>query len=297
MKTFVIAQHHGTFVTLQSLIDQNIKDIVVLIPGSQVEKYNKMYQENSSNDEFAVFKEYDKLINNFVKEKDPTIEVYVVDDFDVRNTVVSTLKAIQATGYNQVAACILSGTLANADYTDIAKMSLAGKEFGACMIRVYQTHPYLSMYHMIGYPQQDKSIDINFFIVDMSKVNNNYLNDDKVYINTIIKEKKLQYVGRELNGKHDILIGTAISARQTVVHNLHIRSGYIVNLWNKCITQPQKLASEEFFGYPMDLYSNCARSIGSKWFPLSTYSRILENGDETYKCTSGLYECMDIIDL
>ena len=43
MKTFVIAQHHGVFLTLNSMIENGIDDIHVIIPGSQVEKYNKMY--------------------------------------------------------------------------------------------------------------------------------------------------------------------------------------------------------------------------------------------------------------
>ena len=81
MKTFVIAQHHGVFLTLESLINEGIDDIVVVIPGSQVEKYNKMYSENSTNQEFQVFKNYDSLIGNYIKSKNVNIQAYVYEDY------------------------------------------------------------------------------------------------------------------------------------------------------------------------------------------------------------------------
>ena len=170
MKTFVIAQHHGVFLTLNSMIENGIDDIHVIIPGSQVEKYNKMYNENSNNSEYAAFKDYDKAIGSFIKQQTISIQAFIYDDFDIRNTVQSTINAIHLTGCQEIVACVMAGSLVVNDYRDHAKQALLFKELGTCYSRVYQGHSQLSMYHMIGLPQVDRSMDVNFFIVDMSKI-------------------------------------------------------------------------------------------------------------------------------
>lgn len=297
MKTFVIAQHHGVFLTLQSMHDCGINDIVVIVPESQVNKYNKMYSERPSDPEFEAFREYDKKVSDFVKSRNIDAKVFVFDDFDIRNTVISTLKFIDAFGCSEVVACILSGSVVINDYRDTAKGAIMFNTFGACMSRVYQNHPHLSMYHMVGLPQTDKSIDVNFFVVDMTKVHPNFLRgSDGDFLNALSKAKQLAHLPREFNGKDDPLIGTAISARQTIGHNLKIQNGYVVNLWNKSIRPNDILKSEEIYGYPFNIYSKCVKTVQS-YLPKSTVSKIIANGDETERVTGGLYECLDIIDL
>ena len=119
MKTILIAQHHGTFFTLNSLKEHGIKDVTIIIPGSQVSKYNKMYSENPSNSDFTAFKDYDKLISSYVKNNNLDYKVYVVEDFDVRNSFVSTLRVAMDLGYQEIIACILSGAVINKDYTPL----------------------------------------------------------------------------------------------------------------------------------------------------------------------------------
>ena len=99
MKTILIAQHHGTFFTLNSLKNKGITDVTIIIPGSQVNKYNDMYNNNPSNPEYKAFKNYDNLISSFLKNNNLNYKAYVVEDFDVRNTLVSTLKVIADLGY------------------------------------------------------------------------------------------------------------------------------------------------------------------------------------------------------
>ncbi len=297
MKTFVIAQHHGVFLTLKSMHDCNIDNIVIIIPGSQVEKYNKMYSENTSNPEFAPFNNYDKKIKEFVEQNGLHAEVFVYDDFDIRNTASSVLKFIDAYGCDGIVACILSGTVVIRDYRSSIREQMLMKEIGACMSRVYQNHPQLSMYGMLGLPQSDKSVDLNFFIFDMSKIKPNQLQmSDSELLNDATKRKQMGYIAREFNGKDDVLIGTAISARQTIAHNLRIQAGFIINLWNKSIKGNAQLKSDEIFGYPLNYYSKYARQV-SDYLPKSTVDKIVNNGNETERWTSGLYECLDIIDL
>ena len=68
MKTLVIiATHHGAFLTIKSALKNSSHDkLVVIVPKSQVDKYNKMYEENiHKNSEFEIFKNYDKTITQF----------------------------------------------------------------------------------------------------------------------------------------------------------------------------------------------------------------------------------------
>jgi hypothetical protein len=200
-------------------------------------------------------------------------------------------------GYNEIVACILSGAIVNNDYTNHVKDALGFKTYGLCYSRVYNNDNQLSMYHMIGLPQHDSSFDLNFFVVDVTKVQALDLEKtDSQLLSDAAKKKNITVLGREFNGKDDPLIGTAISARQTIGHNLKIQSGFIVNLWNKSIKTNDSLRSEEVYGYPFNLYSKYTDNLDS-FLPETTLNKIRINGKETEKLTSGLYGCLDIIDL
>lgn len=297
MKTFVIAQHHGVFLTLESMLDCGIDDITVVIPGSQVEKYNKMYNENSHVKEFQAFKDYDKAIGNYIKSKNASIKAFVYDDFDIRNTVSSVLNFISLTGTNEIVACVMSGSIVLKDYQIAAKEAIQFKEFGMCLSRVYQNNPSLSMYHMLGLPPMDKSMDVNFFVVDMSKITGAQLEmRDADLLNGAVKRKQIALIDRAFNGKDDVLIGTAISARQTLAHHLKMLSGYVVNVWNKSIKSTDAHKSEEIYGYPFHVYGTYVKKV-EIYLPESTVKKIVSNGNETEKWTGGLYDCLDIIDL
>lgn len=297
MKTFVIAQHHGTFLTLNSMHQCGIDNIVVIIPGSQVEKYNTMYNDNQTNPEFIAFKDYDKAVSNYIKQNNIDAQVFVVDNFDVRNTATSMLKVIDTFEERAIVAIIMSGALAIQDYREDAKMQLSVKHFGMCMSRVYQSHPALSMYHMLGLPREDKSLDINFFVVDMTKITPAQLEGtDSQLLSQAMKRNQVAIIPRSYNGKDDVLIGPAISARQSIAHGLRIENGYIVNLWNKSIKPYNSLTSEEIYSYPLHLYSKYIKDV-KQYLPKSTVNKILTNGEESRKATSGLIECLDIIDL
>lgn len=297
MKTFVIAQHHGVFLTLKSMHDCGIDDIVVIIPGCQVEKYNKMYLEKPNDPEYGAFQNYDKKISEFIKHNNIKAEAFVYDDFDIKNAVCSAIKFVELYGCREIVTCLLSGTIVIKDYRDSIRDQLVAKEIGACMSRVYQAHNQLAMYHMLGLPQSDKSLDINFFAIDMTKIKPGQADQgDGLLLNDCSKRKQLVHLPREYNGKDDVLIGTAISARQTIAHNLRIQAGYVVNLWNKSIKGPGQLKSEEIFGYPFNYYSKYVRQVGD-YLPKSTVNKIINNGEETEMWTNGLYECLDIIDL
>lgn len=297
MKTFVIAQHHGVFLTLESMLDSGIEDICVIIPNSQVQKYNQMYSENPTKPDFQVFKNYDKLIGSYIKSKNADIKAYVYDDFDIKNTITSTLSFINASDVQEIVACVMSGCLVIKNYGNEPKLSLSFKELGACYVRVYAGHNQLQMYHMIDLPKYDPTIDCNFFVVDMTKIAPYHLEmSDVALMNNITKRKQLCILPREYNGKDDVLIGEAISARQTLMHQLNIKSGYVVNLWNRAIRNPDSHKSDEIFGYPFDIYKKYAERVSS-YLPRTTIQKMIDSGKETERWTAEFQDLIEIIDL
>lgn len=298
MKVFVIAQHHGCFVTAESLIDSGIDDITLIVPGSQVQKYNKMYEENSHDPEFDVFKDFDSRIKNYIESRKSkaNIQAYIFDDFDITSTVSSTLNAIKLTGYNGKAACLMAGTIVIKNFVDEGEKWLKD-EFGFAQSRVYQGNKSLSMYHMIGLPNQDNSVDLGFFLVDMAKITDHQLHlKDKFLIQDAQNRKKLKIIPRRFNNKSDALIGTAISARQTFLHNLRaFKSGYTLNYWNNVMKKYDLQMTEEIFGYPYHIYGMYASKM-KDFLPESTANKIIFNGNETARWIGGLEQCMEIID-
>jgi len=296
MKTFVIAQHHGVFLTLQSLFNNNIDNIVVIIPESQISKYNKMYKENTSKQEFKIFEDFDKRVKRFIDNSGKNIDLFIVDDFDVANAVTSTIRTINTLEYKGYITCLMAGTIVLNDFRKEVKNS-TDKTFGLCLSRVYQEDRHLSMYHMIGLPKVDKSLDINFFTVNMDNISeNDILSNDIQLLNNASVTKRITHLPRKFNAKDDVLIGNAISARQTVVHNLRSQDSYVLNLWNKAISQYDRLKSEDFFAYPFEHYGKYAEAVKDN-LPFTTAHRIIKNGNESRIWAGGLKECIDIIDL
>lgn len=303
MKVFVIAQHHGVMLTLNSLIDSGIKEMSVIVPTTQIEKYDRMYHENSTNPDYTIFKNFDKRIKRFADlasvERDASIDVFNADNFDIRNTVSSMLTIIQELGINsEKVACQMAGTITLKDYRRKGEEVL-NNPFGFCYSRVYEKNRRLAMYHMIGLPRVDNSLDNNFFLVDMLKINSRIINqaaNDRQLLIEAQKNKQITYLPREFNFKEDPLIGSAISARETVCHNLRASKGYNLNFWNKSMQAFDKQKSEEIFGYPYDFYAKYA-AISKEHLPIGTVNKIRENGKHTETYVKELRTCMDIIDL
>jgi hypothetical protein len=80
--------------------------------------------------------------------------------------------------------------------------------------------------------------------------------------------------------KHDVLIGTAISARETVMHNIKASKSFVINFWMPAIKKYEDLYPEETFGYPFDIYLDYAEQV-EDYLPASTYNRIKQNGEAT----------------
>jgi hypothetical protein len=278
MKTLVIvATHHGAFLTIKSAMKNSSHDkMIVIVPRSQVDKYNRMYSENiSRSQEFEIFKDYDKLVTKFCKT-----EVFVVDDWDMNNTVattVETLMALQSKGRHFV---VNAGLIILSDpFTDDILIKLDEKRVIIGKTRVYGDDRRLNMYHMIGMPREEPGYDANVFAVNIDLFTEIAKTDMKLIQDSIFY-KKMDKLPRKFNMKHDPLIGTAISARETVMHNIKSSKASVINFWMPAIKKYDDLYPEETFGYPFDIYLDYAKKVKA-YLPESTYNRIELNGEAT----------------
>jgi hypothetical protein len=278
MKTLVIiATHHGSFLTIKSALKNSSHDkLVVLVPRSQVDKYNKMYEENiHKSSEFEIFKDYDKLVTNFCGT-----EVFVVDDWDQNNTVSSTIDVLTGLGSKGKHFIVGAGLLILTDpFTSQLLEKLEDKKIIIGKTRVYGEDRRLNMYHMIGMPKEEQGFDANVFAVNVDLFEDIPTTDLKLIQDSIFF-KKMEKLPRGFNMKHDPLIGTAISARETVMHNVKSAQACVINFWMPAIKKYEDLYPEETFGYPFDIYLDYAEQV-EDYLPASTYNRIKQNGEAT----------------
>jgi len=278
MKTLVVvATHHGAFLTINSALKNSSHDkLIVLVPKSQVDKYNKMYAENiDKSDEFVIFKDYDKLVTKFCNS-----EVFVVEDWDPNNTVSSAVETLMTLGSKGKHFVVGAGVVVLTDpFTDELMTKLDEKRIAIGKPRVYGEDKRLNMYHMIGLGKEDPTYDANVFAVNVDLFNEVVRSDTRLIQDSIFY-KKMEKLPREFNMKHDPLIGTAISARETVMHNVRSAKASVINFWMPCIKKYEDLHSEETFGYPFDLYLEYAQRVKS-YLPVSTFNRIKQNGEAT----------------
>lgn len=273
----IIASHHGSLLTIKSALRNSSHDkLIVLVPRSQVDKYNKMYDENiHKNTEFAIFKDYDKLVTNFCGT-----EVFVVDDWDQNNTVSGTidvLRGLESKGKHFV---VGAGLLILTDpFTPQLLEKLDEKRIIIGKTRVYGEDRRLNMYHMIGMPKEEQGFDANVFAVNVDLFEDIPITDLKLIQDSIFI-KKMEKLPRGFNMKHDPLIGTAISARETVMHNVKSAQACVINFWMPAIKKYEDLYPEETFGYPFDIYLDYAEQV-EDYLPASTYNRIKQNGEAT----------------
>lgn len=278
MKTLVVvATHHGAFLTINSALKNSSHDkLIVIVPKSQVDKYNKMYLDNKDKSkEFDIFKDYDKLVTKFCKT-----EVFIVDDWDQNNTVSSCVETLMALGSKGKHFVVGAGVLILTDpFTPELLTKLDDKRVIIGKSRVYGEDRRLNMYHMIGLQREDPTYDANVFAVNVDLFSEVVRSDTRLIQDSIF-HKKMEKLPRGFNMKHDPLIGTAISARETVMHNVRAAQAAVVNFWMPSIKKYEDLYSEETFGYPFDLYLEYAQRVKS-YLPVSTFNRIKQNGEAT----------------
>ena len=272
MKTLVIlAYHHGAFLTIESAKQNSNHDkMIVLIPRSQIEKYSRMYEENKSNPEYVCFQDYKEKLAKFAD-----VETYVLEEFDMENPISTVSEALMAMDRKGVHFIVGAGVLILKDpFTEEITEQLQEKKVGVSSVRVYHDNPRLNMYSMLDMGNHNGGIDGNVFVLNMDLFQQVYQNDN------ILSSEKRFWLDRKYNMRNDYLIGTAISARESVLHGIKATKSNVINFWSVAMKKYDTLYPEETFSYPLDYYSEYAEKV-KQYLPESTYNKILENGEKT----------------
>jgi hypothetical protein len=249
--------------------------MIIFVPESQVQKYNDMYEKNSNNSEFVVFKDYNKQLSEYANQ-----DVLVVKDWDMNNCVASVQESLMAVEASGKIFVVGAGCLVLQDpFQDTLMDSLEKNRIVIGKSRVYSNNKKLNMYHMIGLPRDDSRYDSSVFALNLDLFTRVYNNDGEIITDANINNQ-LGNLDRLYNMKSDPLIGTAISARETLVHNIRSSKSFVVNFWMPSITKYDNITADETFGYPLDYYLDYAESVKS-YIPESTFERIRQNGEAT----------------
>ena len=277
MKTLVIiATHHGSYLTIESAMKNSSHDkMIIFVPESQVQKYNDMYEKNTRNPEFVVFKDYNKQLSEYANQ-----DVLVVKDWDMNNCVASVQESLVAVGASGKVFVVGAGCLILRDpFQDSLLESLEKNRIVIGKTRVYADNKRLNMYHMIGLPRDDSRYDSSVFALNLDLIERIY-NTDGELITDAIMHKQLEKLDRLYNMKSDPLIGSAISARETLMHNIKASKSFVVNFWMSSIAKYDNITADETFGYPLDYYLDYAEFV-KPHIPESTFERIRQNGEAT----------------
>jgi hypothetical protein len=277
MKTLVIiATHHGSYLTIDSAKRNSSHDkMIVFVPESQVQKYNDMYEKNANNPEFVVFKDYNKQLSEYANQ-----DVLVVKDWDMNNCVASVQESLVAVGASGKVFVVGAGCLILQDpFQDSLLESLEKNRIVIGKTRVYADNKRLNMYHMIGLPRDDSRYDSSVFALNLDLINRIYNNDGELITDANINNQ-LGNLDRLYNMKSDPLIGSAISARETLMHNIRSSKSFVVNFWMSSIAKYDNITADETFGYPLDYYLDYAEAV-KPYIPESTFERIRQNGEAT----------------
>ncbi|AMQ65956.1 hypothetical protein AAY80_003 [Stenotrophomonas phage vB_SmaS-DLP_6] len=198
MNALIIAQHHGVFLTLESLRGK-VDQIVVVIPQSQLNKYAEFPEPE--------FKAYGENLKAYCKKH--KIECWTTMALESPRAL---LESINKTGKWAVLA---AGSL----YQEFDEQKLVGYATAACVGRVYERDNRLAMYHMVGLPAEDtkRHLQNHFLNLDMQV-------RDRTMSNYAV-------------ARPDPLIGQAISAVECVRLRSASKKSAVLAFWMTAISR------------------------------------------------------------
>lgn len=198
MNALIIAQHHGVFLTLESLRGK-VDQIVVIIPEAQLKKYAGFPEPE--------FKAYGENLKAYCKKN--KIECWTTMVLESPRAI---LESIGKTGKWAVLA---AGSL----YQEFDEQKLVGYANAACVGRVYERDNRLAMYHMVGLPEEDTKRHLP----------NHFLNLDMQ-----VRERTMSNYAV---ARPDPLIGQAISAAECVRLRSASKKSAVLAFWMTAISR------------------------------------------------------------
>lgn len=243
MSYLVIATHHGCFLTLQQLKQLKIRDVTVVIPQSQIDKYSKFDGD--------IFTNYQQLVKEFCPSH---WQVFVSENWNPNSKFRSAHGLLTELGKTGIVTVLEAGGLL-AEGRKPTEM----KTFGVVEARV---HPKMKkLYTMLGEPEESKAVHGGAFYVNM---------DDTSGLYTLIDTWKIF--------RPDLLYAYSFGALWCLRHQRFIYKAHTMNFWMEAIREKQEKG--EWIAYPYDQYAIIAEKV-KDYLPSVSYRNIIENGKKT----------------
>lgn len=242
MRYVVLANHHGAFITadsVKSIYSPRAGDkLMILVSLLKSEKYRNERLTSIDADFVGAF-----------AARYPEAEVIAVPSLDFSNPIVELAEYADGPTFFLSAGTILQKRIDEKEFEGVG--------YATASPFVYLKNKRLSMYHMIKIPTHSKGDYGAFFI-------NN-------------RNQSYRELPRRYNNKSDPLIGLAISARETVLHGASALNAHVISYWGDAIRSYDRQEPEQIFAYPYEIYAEYAKNLVG-FLPQVTIDRIVENG-------------------
>jgi len=254
MNFLVMAQHHGAFITLESIPKDS--NVVVFVPQSQIDKYSGFPE--------PVFKNYFANLKKYCDKKG--YELYIVEH-SRDNMFTFCSESLFQIGKKGVWAVLPAGAI----YQSTPNM--AGKRAAFVRGRVFDKDRRLAMYSMIGLPENDPYINNAAFFLNLDEIPVGSFKDSLMLSGGDVVELGSMGIGRP-----DPLVGKALSALECLRMRTKSIKSHVLYYWMQVIAR--KHAEQEFLAYPFEQYAVYAKKV-KKQLPESTYEVIVQNSEQS----------------
>ncbi len=246
MNVLVIATHHGAFLTLQQLKQWKYKNVVVVIPQSQIDKYSRY--------DGAVFKNFEKNIRKFCGKK---WQVYVDVDWDAKQKIKEAYAFLKFAGKTGKWLVLESGALLGGRHAH--GFPPFNTTYGVTYQRVY---PRLTkLYTMLGEPEESKKLCTSSFFVNLDN-----------------PAQTVTYLPGEVFHRADTLYEQSFGMLSCIRYQQMVAEAWTVNFWMEAIKPTE---ASERVAYPFDWYAAYAEPV-KKYLPKQTYDAIMKNAELTW---------------
>lgn len=243
MNVLVIATHHGAFLTIQHLKQRKVKNVTVVIPQSQIDKYKTFPGK--------VFAQYEQNMKKFCGKK---IGLYVSEDWNPRKKMESAFDFISAIGGGGTWLVLEAGSILG-DKLSVPETTT----FGVVRSRV---HPkFAKLYKMLGKGEEDKSVFSGCFFVNMED-----------------RSRRVTMLDSDTFHRPDVLYAQSFGMLWCIRYQQMVTDTVAMCFWMEAIRSKQE--SGEWVAYPYDRYKDLAEKV-QKYLPSPTFDNIVANGAKT----------------
>lgn len=255
MKILVIATHHGAFLTLAQIKHLELKNVSVVIPQSQIDKYKGF--------EGTIFQKYEPNLKRFCKGMD----VHVSSTWDAGNKFLSAFKFLDNIGATGKWLVLEAGSLLGDFYERIPAFNTT---FAGVYTRVHEN--YQKLYTMLGEAKEIRVTYTSSFYVNMDEAEPSF---------------RITYIDTNVFQRPDVLFAKSFGPLSCIRYQQAPYYASTMNFWMEAIRAKQE--EGEWVAYPYDVYAEQAKEV-KRYLPESSYKNIIENG----KMTDWLSDLVDL---